>query len=36
MTGKYTDIDLGIAKFNFQNVAPGKWDWGVGGRFMTH
>ncbi len=36
MTGKYTDIDLGIAKFNFQNVAPGKWGWGVGGRFMTH
>ncbi|MDE7080822.1 MAG: hypothetical protein K2O78_04115 [Muribaculaceae bacterium] len=35
MTGDYTDIDLGIAKFNFQNVTPGKWEWGVGGRFMT-
>lgn len=31
--GDYTSNDLGIAKFNFQAVVPGKWEWGEGGRF---
>lgn len=31
--GDYTSYDLGIAKFNFQAVVPGKWEWGTDGRF---
>ncbi len=31
--GDYTDLDLGIAKFNFQATVPGRWDWGEGARF---
>lgn len=33
--GDYTNYDLGIAKFNFQAVVPGKWEWGIDGRFLT-
>ncbi len=33
-TGDYTSYDLGIAKFNFQAVIPGQWEWGVDGRFQ--
>lgn len=32
--GDYTSNDLGIAKFNFQAVVPGKWEWGVGVAFQ--
>ena len=35
-TNEYTDVDLGIAKFNFQTVVNGKWEWGDGGRFLTY
>ena len=31
---RYTDIDLGIAKFNFQAVVPGRWEWGHHGCFI--
>lgn len=34
-TTDYSLTDLGIAKFNFQAVVPGVWEWGVGGRFQT-
>lgn len=33
VTGDYTSYDLGIAKFNYQAVVPGQWQWGVDGRF---
>lgn len=29
----FSDVDLGIGKFNFASVAPGDWEWGQGGRF---
>lgn len=29
----FSDVDLGIAKFNFQAVARGRWDWGRDGGF---
>lgn len=32
--GDYTANDLGIAKFNFQAVNPGKWAWGEGAAFQ--
>ncbi len=33
-TNPYTSNDLGIAKYNFQAVVPGRWEWGVDGRFF--
>lgn len=36
LTNEYTNVDLGIAKFNFQTVINGKWEWGDGGRFLTY
>lgn len=30
----FSDVDFGIAKFNFQAVAGGRWDWGRDGGFQ--
>lgn len=30
----FAPCDLGIAKFNFQEVFPGEWTWGDGARFL--
>ncbi|MCM1370175.1 MAG: hypothetical protein NC204_07365 [Candidatus Amulumruptor caecigallinarius] len=34
-SSQYSDVELGIAKYNFGAIAPGFWEWGQSAQFVT-